>query len=67
MSTEHLTDHDLERYCLGMITQEEELASVEEHLLCCPHCVGRAEETQNYVDLMRAAIIRGSYDLEIER
>ena len=39
---------------------------MEEHLLCCPHCVGRTEETQDYVDLMRAAIIRSDYDLEIK-
>jgi len=29
----HISDHDLERYLLGMVTQEEKLAPLEEHLL----------------------------------
>ena len=61
---EHISDDDLERYYLGMIQAEPELASVEEHLLICPECVDRAAETQAYVDAMRAAIIRGNFDLE---
>ena len=67
MSTEHLSDHSLERYCLGLITREGELAPLEEHLLCCPACVERAENIQDYVDLMRRAIILGDYDLAVER
>jgi len=67
MSTLHISDHDLERYYLGMVTMEEELARLEEHLLCCPACVERAEETDGYVDLIRRAIILGDYDLAIER
>ena len=53
MSAEHISDHDLERYYLGMVTEEEELATLEEHLLWCPSCVERAEEAQDYVDAMR--------------
>jgi hypothetical protein len=63
MSTDHITDHDLERYYLGMVTQEEELAPLEEHLLWCHSCVERVEETQEYVDLIRRAIIVGDFDL----
>jgi len=38
-----------------MVTDESELAPLEEHLLACPSCVQRAEETQDYVDEMRRA------------
>ena len=43
-------DHDLERYHPGMVKTESELASIKEHLLWCHSCVGRAEETGQYVD-----------------
>lgn len=49
----HTTDHDLERYYLGMITDEGELAPVEEHLLWCAYCVDRAIEIQDYIDSVR--------------
>jgi len=55
MTAEHISDHDLERYYLGMVTDEEELALLEEHLLWCVQCVEQAEETQDYVDAMRVA------------
>ena len=42
MDSGHITDHDLERYHLGMVTEEAELAALEEHLLACPACVERA-------------------------
>jgi len=51
----HISDHDLERYYLGKIAAEEELAVLEEHLLWCEYCVDRAEETQDYVDVIRVA------------
>jgi hypothetical protein len=34
----HIGDHDLERYYLGMIEEEAELAPFEEHLLACVEC-----------------------------
>jgi len=34
-----------------------EEAALEEHLLICGACVARAEETESYVDAMRAAMI----------
>lgn len=64
MAWQHISDEDLERYYLGMVTDESELASLEEHLLACPSCVERAEEAQDYVDAMRAATIEGDHDLE---
>jgi len=51
----HIDDHDLDRYHLGMVTDEAELAPLEEHLLCCPVCVDRAQATASYVDAIRAA------------
>lgn len=60
--SEHITDHDLERYHLGMVVDEAELAALEEHLLACPACVERAEAIADYVDAMRRAIIEGDHD-----
>jgi hypothetical protein len=61
---DHISDQDLERYHLGMVVDEAELAPLEEHLLACPECVERAEQTAVYVDTLRAAIIAGNFDLE---
>jgi hypothetical protein len=58
----HIRYHDLERYYLGLITDETELPSIEEHLLWCHDCIDRAEETAAYVDGMRRAIITGNFD-----
>jgi len=60
----HISDHDLERYHLDMVKGEEELAALEEHLLGCPECADRAEESAQYVDTIRAALIAGDFDLE---
>jgi hypothetical protein len=46
MNTEHLSDHNLERYHLGMIQDEAELARLEAHLLWCRFCVDWAREPQ---------------------
>ncbi|MGD0776680.1 MAG: hypothetical protein ABSC05_28015 [Candidatus Solibacter sp.] len=51
----HIDDHDLERYHLGMVKGEAELAALEEHLLWCGVCVDRAEESAQYIDTVRAA------------
>jgi len=61
---DHIDDHDLERYHLGMVTEEAELARIEEHLFGCASCAERAERAADYVDLIRAGIIRGNWDLE---
>ena len=51
----HIDDHDLERYHLGMVKDEAELALLEEHLLWCGPCIDRAEAAALYVDTVRAA------------
>jgi hypothetical protein len=61
---EHICDHDLERFHLGIVKHEAELAPLEEHLLACPKCAKRAEESGDYVDAIRAGIIVGNFDLE---
>jgi hypothetical protein len=53
----HISDHDLERYYLGMVLEEVELAPLEEHLLCCSWCTERAEDIQDYVDAIRIALL----------
>ena len=57
MDSKHISDHDLERYYLGMVMLEAELAPLEEHILACTFCAERAEVTQNYVDAIRAAVL----------
>jgi hypothetical protein len=52
----HITDRDLERLILGTITDEAELAPLEEHLLLCAECIERAEETRKYVGTMKTAM-----------
>ena len=61
--SEHVTDHDLERYHLGMIVEETELAALEEHLLACSACAERSQATADYIDAMRRAIVEGDHDL----
>ena len=60
----HISDHDLERYHLGMVGGEAELALLEEHLLACAECAQRAEESAAYVDAIRAAMVKLDLDLE---
>ena len=37
--TNHLSDDDLECYCLGTHEAEPELSTLEDHLLACAFCV----------------------------
>jgi hypothetical protein len=66
MGMKHISDHDLERYYLGMVPKDSpEKAALEEHLLACAECVARAEESDVYVDAIRATVIQGNFDLEL--
>ena len=60
----HLSDHDLERFHLGMVNAEGEAAVIEEHLLWCSLCIEAAEEAAEYVDLIRTGLILGNFDLQ---
>ena len=52
----HISDDDLERFTLGTITDEAELAPLEEHLLVCGECIRRAEENEGFAEAVRAAL-----------
>jgi hypothetical protein len=54
----HISVENLERYHLGDVSDEAELAPLEEHLLWCASCVGRAEETAAYIESIKAAAFR---------
>lgn len=45
MDWKHIGDHDPARHYLGMVKDEAELATLEEHVLACARCAGRADET----------------------
>lgn len=55
---DHISEHDLERYYLGMVKDETELAGIEEHLLWCPSCMDRATGVQRFVDAVRVACLK---------
>lgn len=56
----HISDDDLERYYLGLITEEEELAPIEEHLLWCEFCLDRMEVKEAFIDRLRIALMRAN-------
>ena len=60
---EHLSEHDLERYHLGMVTDKREKERIEDHIMFLPSLRFRAEERAEYMDVIRAAIIVGDFDL----
>ena len=58
---EHISDHDFERYYLGMVADDsKELAGIEEHLLWCKGCQQRYSAAEDYVDLLRLALLRAN-------
>jgi len=56
----HITEHDLERYHLGLVDGIE-LEGLEEHLLGCSQCADRALETEAYESAMRAAMGKAGF------
>jgi len=57
MEWNHISDHDLERYYLGLVKNKTKLAAMEEHILACGSCAERAAEAQDYVDAFRGAAL----------
>jgi hypothetical protein len=51
---DHVTEDDLEQYCLGGLA-EVRYARLEEHLFLCETCRERLTETENFVGAMREA------------
>ena len=60
MDGTHISSHDAERYYLGMVTTEEELAPLEEHLLGCHGCLDLVEGTEDYIDTIRLGLLNTS-------
>ncbi|HOK47780.1 MAG TPA: zf-HC2 domain-containing protein [Bryobacteraceae bacterium] len=54
---DHISEHALEEYSRGTLS-EEETESLEEHLLVCPDCQDRLAETDEFVGAMRDAAAR---------
>lgn len=52
----HVQDEDLERYCLGTITEEAEIAPIEEHLMVCSECIDRAQAQDAYIRAVKGAL-----------
>ena len=48
----------MERYYLGQIEDEADLARLEEHYLGCPCCAERAEQIEEEVQALRADLLR---------
>jgi anti-sigma factor RsiW len=51
---EHPSEESLERYLLRQ-SNASELESVETHILACPNCVARLEQTETFIATMRVA------------
>jgi anti-sigma factor RsiW len=54
---DHMSDEELELYCLGRATNRQ-LAPIEEHLLGCPECLKRVEQMLATIDSLREALRR---------
>ena len=51
-----ISDDDLERYLLNMVTQEDESAPLKEPLLVCGQCIDRTASTEAYVTAIRTRL-----------
>ena len=56
----HISEHQLERFILGLVRDDAELERVEGHLLVCAECIDRADEAQDYIQTMRGALRRSA-------
>ena len=50
----HLTEDVLESYALGQLSPQD-CAPAEEHLLICPTCQDRLDQTDAYIQAMKVA------------
>ena len=51
----HVDKETLDRYCLGQVSNEMELADLEEHLLVCGSCQGHLEAATDFLQALREA------------
>ena len=54
----HASEDQLERYALGKVCSDEELAPLEEHLLVCPECQDRLQEVETFIARFRPVASR---------
>jgi len=54
----HISASQMERYALGSVKDEWELASLEKHLLACGWCKDRAQRTEGVLEPVGAVLIR---------
>ena len=57
MSRQHITEDLMDRYAMGAL-EGEVLAEVEEHLLECPACQGMLTDTDEFLNVFRAAAVQ---------
>ncbi len=50
----HLTEDALEVYSLGRLSSEDDLATLEEHLLVCAYCQARLEKMDQFIQAAAA-------------
>jgi hypothetical protein len=55
----HISDTDFERYHRGMVNGDER-DRLEDHMLGCPKCAELAEAFGDFVEAMRAGIIKAN-------
>ena len=60
----HISEDELEQYCLDNIP-ESELAKIEEHLLWCHGCQDRLLVIGHYIKALRGACVRGGFEVEV--
>jgi len=56
MELAHISEADMERYCLGL-TSAVELEQLEEHLLICSECWENEVSISAYVKMIRSALV----------
>lgn len=61
MDSKHVSDRHLELYYLDKVTEDVELASLEDHLLECRFCADRAHTIEDYLDALRSVIAGGAH------
>ena len=64
LSSRHLSTDELEEFHFGRI-QGPELRCISEHLEWCLECSERMEAVEHFIMLIRAAAIRGAFEVEL--
>lgn len=57
MLNSHIDEDRLDRYAMGTLPKEQ-ISDLEEHLLACSFCSSRLVETDDFVNVFRAAVVQ---------